>query len=439
MFKDVFVLSKNSWHLKLMKYMWGFTHKDFSHICPYFWLSIFNVIISPIFLPVKFIIWNILPFIFKYIVLVIKWIMKQIIKFIEHIGDISDEWALKQQQKWEEQRLSELKTMEQAATDRLSQIPKDVLKSIKNMNVDYSAYYEVHDYLRDLPKKSKLKKFVQWLIDIHKINPEVVNKAAEKTVQVIEKIENSVLHNKTLEAQTKFQKLESNEETERKLQLKIAKEEQQRLRENDRLLKEQEKKRKQALRDKEKADIRIKNKQRIVKILKIVKPIATIFIYTVGVIVALIGLYLLFIGIKILVKSISLVPHTNYVFVGTILKWVILTALAVLLIIVLIKIIIKIVRNIKIPNIFKNIKIKVNIPIKKTVLNPIGKMFVYIYKYTFVPIRKIFVHIGKFLKKNVKYLWYPFFIIYKSIKQFIQIFIQTAKDKCPLLEWKDKN
>lgn len=52
MFKDVFALKKNSWHAKLMKYIWTtISHKDFSHMCPYFWLSILNVIIVvPVFL-----------------------------------------------------------------------------------------------------------------------------------------------------------------------------------------------------------------------------------------------------------------------------------------------------------------------------------------------------------------------------------------------------
>lgn len=53
MFKDTFVLKKNAWHMKLMTYIWGLKHYHFSHLCPYFWLSIFNVIISPVFLPVN--------------------------------------------------------------------------------------------------------------------------------------------------------------------------------------------------------------------------------------------------------------------------------------------------------------------------------------------------------------------------------------------------
>ncbi len=48
MIKDVFVLRKSSWHMKLMKWIWNLDYRDFSHICPYFWMSVANVIIVPI-------------------------------------------------------------------------------------------------------------------------------------------------------------------------------------------------------------------------------------------------------------------------------------------------------------------------------------------------------------------------------------------------------
>ena len=45
MFKDVFVLKRSSWHARLMKYVWNFKLEDFTHMCPYFWLSVFNCLI----------------------------------------------------------------------------------------------------------------------------------------------------------------------------------------------------------------------------------------------------------------------------------------------------------------------------------------------------------------------------------------------------------
>lgn len=42
MIKDKFIFNKNSYNVKLMKFTWGLNYYDFSHTCPYFWLSVFN-------------------------------------------------------------------------------------------------------------------------------------------------------------------------------------------------------------------------------------------------------------------------------------------------------------------------------------------------------------------------------------------------------------
>lgn len=47
MIKDVFTLKKNSWHARLMKFTWNLDFFDFSYMCPYFWLTVFNMIIFP--------------------------------------------------------------------------------------------------------------------------------------------------------------------------------------------------------------------------------------------------------------------------------------------------------------------------------------------------------------------------------------------------------
>lgn len=65
MIKDVFIFKKNAWHLKLMKYIWGYTHKDFTHMCPYFWLSILNCIIFILVFFFKSILWNLIKIVIK--------------------------------------------------------------------------------------------------------------------------------------------------------------------------------------------------------------------------------------------------------------------------------------------------------------------------------------------------------------------------------------
>jgi len=40
-----FELNKNGWHVKLMYYIWGTTTDDFSNMCPFFWLTILNIVL----------------------------------------------------------------------------------------------------------------------------------------------------------------------------------------------------------------------------------------------------------------------------------------------------------------------------------------------------------------------------------------------------------
>lgn len=59
MFKDVFKLKRESWYMWLMKFTWGWTAGDFSHICPVFWLTIINVVIFPVVAVIKLVLWPI--------------------------------------------------------------------------------------------------------------------------------------------------------------------------------------------------------------------------------------------------------------------------------------------------------------------------------------------------------------------------------------------
>lgn len=47
MFAETFKLKKSSWHLSLMKWIWGYDSHDFYNLCPYFWLTILNLFIAP--------------------------------------------------------------------------------------------------------------------------------------------------------------------------------------------------------------------------------------------------------------------------------------------------------------------------------------------------------------------------------------------------------
>lgn len=52
-------LDKNSWIAKLTFKTWCVSEKDFTHICPFFWLAVFTVLILPISLLIISIMWGI--------------------------------------------------------------------------------------------------------------------------------------------------------------------------------------------------------------------------------------------------------------------------------------------------------------------------------------------------------------------------------------------
>lgn len=54
-----FTLNKNGWYVKLMMWTWGMSQKEamFTNMCPFFWLTILNILIIPITLVSKPIAW----------------------------------------------------------------------------------------------------------------------------------------------------------------------------------------------------------------------------------------------------------------------------------------------------------------------------------------------------------------------------------------------
>lgn len=53
---DTYNLKKDAWYLWLLKYTLGLDYNDFSYVCPLFWVTVLAVLISPITLPLCFII-----------------------------------------------------------------------------------------------------------------------------------------------------------------------------------------------------------------------------------------------------------------------------------------------------------------------------------------------------------------------------------------------
>jgi hypothetical protein len=103
MIKDVFVLSKNAWHAKLMYFIWKYDYRDFPSMCPYFWLSVLNVIIV-IFLGIPYGIYRIL---------------KPFCRFIgdmcSSLSNIVDEYCENRAQKWMDAFIDRLREGDEGA------------------------------------------------------------------------------------------------------------------------------------------------------------------------------------------------------------------------------------------------------------------------------------------------------------------------------------
>ena len=95
MFEQGFTFKKSAWHARLMKYIWNLGPRDFDYMCPYFWLSVFNVIIAPVVLPIKFVFWNVIPYICKNAIWpFIVWNYEGIERFFLAMMEKFDAWAV---------------------------------------------------------------------------------------------------------------------------------------------------------------------------------------------------------------------------------------------------------------------------------------------------------------------------------------------------------
>lgn len=484
MFKDVFVLRKNAWHSRLMHYIWGLRYHDFSHICPYFWLSIFNVIISPIFLPLKFTFWTLIP---RYMAIpawrFFKWSCNKLEQWGQHLGDEYNKWCEKQQEKYKQELIDEMIKREEAAMKRVRDIPERIITILEKPSQDYRDRSNLNDYVYLKTKglgKKKAKRWRDWwhtFLDLHRINPDaftgLINKKKEeikeeeervnKIVEALKAVNNTTapsdgltrpapeMRPETEEEKIKRERREQKEEQkEQKRQEKLDKKEEKRLereakkKERDekrrqyRELKAQEREEKRKKREAYKADQRIRNKQRINKILKIVKPISVVFIWLIGNAAATVGLILLVKGIKLLNAALGTVKHSTYVSIGSVLKTILIWGgLAVAAFFVIWSLIL-IFRRIKLPKIrIKLPRIKIPFPEVNMSSVSIPKVKIPVNKVVVKPFVGTMKYIWKIIKLSAKYFVWPFVKVAKGIRSFSIILVQTIKNNCPAIHWKD--
>lgn len=140
MFKDVFVLKKTSWHVKMMKYVWNLDYKDFSHMCPYWWLSVFNAVIglwvvgffkegykllSLLFAVLSTVTVNLFGYIWVIISPPFKWVAKQFSTLFDYLDERRIEREI-----IKEKRLLQIKAEEERKRDERIEKLKEQYKDV---------------------------------------------------------------------------------------------------------------------------------------------------------------------------------------------------------------------------------------------------------------------------------------------------------------------
>jgi len=228
MFKDVFVLKKNSYHVKMMKYIWNLEYHDFSHMCPYWWLSVFNHII---FLPL---------FCIKSFLKGIRLLANFIGSFFEAVTDY-----------YEQKKVDNYRTL----AKEIVEDPKKILKLTDRERNE--VYYHINDY----ESLQKIKNYY-WSEKNKNDRDKEIKKQKKEEIKITQSFEELV------------KKINDDEAA----NITALEDQRRYLREQERIKEEAERQRK------------IRNKQKITRILKIIKPALTYGAYIVG--TFLVGIFL---------------------------------------------------------------------------------------------------------------------------------------------------
>lgn len=432
MFKDVFILKKTAWHARLMKYIWNLDYRDFSHICPYFWLTIFNTMISLVILPLLFSYRTIFPFIFKWLGKFFSWSWRHIEKKLISMQDAMNAWAVRQQERWEAEQVEYLrKVREGYAKDRFMNENPVYLNEIKN---DPNWFNDrIFFKSRGNKKEKNIAKWLKIFRDLHRVDPQAFDKLLSEKKE-------ADLQKETEERLKLIARQQKEEQRQVQLQYQASIQEQQEMQDHARELAKRtaqaEQEKKNAAKAIVKADKRVANKQRIVRILKIVKPIATGFIYIVGGIAALLGLYILVQGLRITYNFFANIKHSSYVSFGNTLTQVLLYIGIIAACIGFIYLIYQLACRIRLPRMtIATPKVRFRTP---KVFVKSFENFSNSFKKSFIkPLGKMFIYIGNLFPKGFKYLIWPFKKFFSGIALFFKILIQTIKNNCPAIDWKD--
>lgn len=313
MFKDVFVLRKTAWHARMMKYIWGLDHGDFSHICPYWWLSVFNFLIIVELLIIKEG-YRLIVYILN-LTFTLAWTLLKP-KIISYRA-----WQRRNEEKREIRRL---------AKEKIRREKEQVLYK------KWADYYKANpDKLLEI-KREKESVYDKIIRKIAKFHYDDYNEICTKVYLASEKLEQEQW---VKDAEKAKQQAQEYLERQKKKFLSIYQgdDTEALLADNnfEAYLRTWEKNKKQSEIEKEAARRRA-NKDRINRILKIVKYPTTIIAYTLGSAAVLIGVYYIIMFFKWCYDGIASIKHSSWVSFGKVMSYIGTVALSALLIFLLI-------------------------------------------------------------------------------------------------------
>lgn len=386
MFTDSFTLSRNSWHARLMKYMWGLNYYDFSHICPYFWMSILNVVLSVCgWLPLLFIFKTVIPFIWVDVIYpFFEWMNRGII----WMEDAMNKWAVAQERKWVQDQLGQCYTLEfeTKVANKFFELSEYWIEQIKMRTPNI---WEIEDLKASSRKENR--ELAKWLMVFRELKitrPDVFD-ALTSGYKVHKEVKWNQLHTKRI----------TDEENRKKRAY----------------LDELEKERKEKIEAAKRA-AQIARKKRIAAMTRIMRPIGmgVVILIIIGAAVVIIYLLrLLAIGIAQYIGSIS---RKSWMTAGEYTLWGTGGILVIVGIILLGRMLAR--------RIEEKGYIEINIPIPAFLAN---------YKWK----KHIFRPLGRGIAKIAFLISYPFVQLIIGIGLFFKIFFQTIKNNCPAIHWKE--
>jgi hypothetical protein len=442
MIKDIFKLKKQGWHSRLMKLTWGWTYEDFSHMCPYFWLSIVNVVIFPFVFTIKIILWRLLILGLFY-----NLFCMSIITFFEYIANYAD----RKYMEWEEEqrlRLRSIPTEELAILVDTENLMSAKWKKFyddlsRNANFIHDRWHHQDDYLKfyramqDTLQQYRIKQLQRndqlalspFMIKVRTADPTNPVVLTEEQIAKMKRIEERQKHREEVRERRKKRREQRRKERERR---RVEKEEARYKREAAARAIACQKAKIKAERFLATKEARMRRKQDIVRVLKAIKPIATFIVYALGACVGAIAIYFIY----RLLSLFGNVPHTTYTYIGNIMKWVLIGVALISLIVLFIK---YIVLNIPFGRFFTwvgrgirkvDIGVKINIDRPAVDLTPISEFFSAIGDgFSFIWHRIIV--------PGAKAIVWPFVKAAKGIYNAVCFLRQMIKENCPAIEWVD--